>query len=60
MFSTFVIPDARSAIRNPGADAVAVAPGFRAFAAPKRLRPRRRVLRFAKPRNDDCFAGDAP
>ena len=36
----FVIPDARSAIRKPGASSYAFAPGFR-------------VLSFAEPRNDD-------
>jgi hypothetical protein len=36
----FVIPDARRAIRNPGATSTSLASGFR-------------VLRFAEPRNDD-------
>jgi hypothetical protein len=38
----FVIPDARSAIRNPGANTQPVAPGFRG-------------LRFAEPRNDELL-----
>jgi hypothetical protein len=42
----FVIPDARSVIRNPGANAAPAAPGFR-------------VLSFAEPRNDDISAKGA-
>ncbi len=44
MSSTFVIPDARSAIRNPGANSELVAPGFR-------------VHRYAMPRNDEEVGG---